>query len=174
MREQADVVPWEACAATVWRAPCPRHPGRPSAMQGGARGFAPDASAPFAFVLVCQMIAELGGCGCDKCIPGRSAILRTTRSGSHRTGRARSGVSCGHRWCQLPDYSHPLAKIDTNKRSPADRPSPAASGGSVHRPAASTRSSARVSFCSATSVARVITSETACDARASVELAMWL
>ena len=84
-------------------------------MQDGARGFAPDASAPFAFVLVCEMIAELGGDGCDECIQTRLAILRIPRSGSDWPRALARGVCDERRGCQVLDDRHRLAKIDTKK-----------------------------------------------------------
>lgn len=77
-------------------------------------------------------------------------------------------------WCQFRDYIHPLHKIDTKKRPPTRRPQGATKRAILHR--VSDASSAAISTPSpfAVCVARVITSETAWEARAKVEFAMWL
>lgn len=76
-------------------------------------------------------------------------------------------------WCQFRNYIHPLQKIDTKKRPPARRPPEANKRAILQR--TSDASSAAISTPSpfAACVARVMTSETAWEARAKVELAMW-
>lgn len=77
-------------------------------------------------------------------------------------------------WCQLRDYIHPLHKIDTKKRPPARRPPGAIRRVIFQRASDASSGAGAVSSPFAARVAHVITSETAWEARARVELAMWL
>ncbi len=77
-------------------------------------------------------------------------------------------------WCQFRYYIHPLQKIDTKKSPPARRPPGAIKRAVLQRardaPSAAISTPPPFAAC----VARVITSETAWEARAKVEFAMWL
>lgn len=77
-------------------------------------------------------------------------------------------------WCQFRNYIHPLNKIDTKKRPPTCHPSRANKRAILQRASDASSETGATSPPFAACVARVITSETAWDARARVELAMWL
>lgn len=86
--------------------------------------------------------------------------------------RARGGAA--HDWCQFRYYIDPSAQIDTKKRSPARHPSRASKRAILQRASEASSDAGATSSPFAACVARVITSETAWEARAKVELAMWL